>query len=88
VRQSDARAKCWISLLATQSVGGIAMPLPLYGQSLFGQRARAPIVPRQGQTDLKWFKQSVVVRHAFVPSKSNVLLEGVNNVQRDWGHNQ
>jgi len=23
-------------LLATQSVGGIAMPLPLYGQSLLG----------------------------------------------------
>jgi hypothetical protein len=27
------------------------MPLPLYGQSLFGQRARARVVPRDGQWD-------------------------------------
>jgi hypothetical protein len=35
-------------------VGGMAMPLPLYGQLFFGQRARTPVVPGMGSRPANW----------------------------------
>jgi hypothetical protein len=48
---------------------GIAVPLPLYGQSLFGQRARAPVVSRDGRSD-RQLRQRVSSGRALMQVKS------------------
>ena len=58
--KGNRRAKVMLGLSdgfhcgAMQPVGGFAMQLPLYGQSLFRQRARARVAPLAGQWTGNW----------------------------------